>query len=80
MIEGNSVNRSFKTPVTIASREYRVLGTEKITLKTGLLYLYGKIAAFFLNIPTNRGDRPPSPPDFYVFCFSRKSPDLETPI
>jgi hypothetical protein len=34
----------------------------------------GKIAAFFLNIPTNRGDRAVSPPGFSVSHFSRKIP------
>ena len=41
---------------------------------------YRKAAAFFLHIPTGRGGRLASPLDFFVSCFSRKFPDLGTPI
>ena len=71
-IEGGSVNRCFKTPVMIADTGYR----KGLSRKLG----YGKIAALFLHIPTSRGDRPASPPDFSASRFSRNFSDLETPI
>jgi hypothetical protein len=70
-VEGGSVNRCFKTPVIIANTGYRKGPSQKLS--------YGKIAALFLHIPTGRGDRPASPPDFSASCFSRKFSDLEAP-
>jgi hypothetical protein len=63
---------SFKKPVIIANTGYR----KGLSRKLG----YGKIAALFLHIPTSRGDRPASPPDFSASRFSRNFSDLETPI
>jgi hypothetical protein len=71
-LEGGSVNRCFKTPVIIANTGYR----KGLSRKLGC----GKIAALFLHIPTSRGDRPASPPDFSASRFSRNFSDLETPI
>jgi hypothetical protein len=78
VLEGGSVNRCFlcfKTPVIIANTGYRRKGLSR---KLGC----GKIAALalFLHIPTSRGDRPASPPDFPASRFSRNFSDLETPI
>jgi hypothetical protein len=72
VVEGGSVNRCFKTPVIIANTGYR----KGLSRKLG----YGKIAALFLHIPTSRGDRPASPPNFSASRFSRNFYDLETPI
>jgi hypothetical protein len=71
-IEGGSVNRSFKTPVIIANTGHRKGPSRKLGC--------GKIAAHFLHIPTSRGDRSASPPDFSVSYFSRKFSDLDTHI
>jgi hypothetical protein len=67
-LEGGSVNRCFKTPVIIANTEYR----KGLSRKLGC----GKIAALFLHIPTSRGDRLASPPDFSASRFSRNFSDL----
>jgi hypothetical protein len=72
ILEGGSVNRFFKIPVIIANTGYR----KGLSRKPGC----GKIAALFLHIPTSRGDRPASPPNFSASRFSRKFSDLETPI
>jgi hypothetical protein len=67
-VEGGSVNRCFKTPVIITNTGYRKGLSRKLSC--------GKIAALFLHIPTSRGDRPASPPDFSESRFSRKFSDL----
>jgi hypothetical protein len=71
-LEGGSVNRCFKTPVITANTGYR----KRLSRKLGCR----KIAAHFLHIPTSRGDRSASPPDFPASYFSRNFSDLETPI
>jgi hypothetical protein len=59
-------------PVIIANAGHR----KELPRKLGC----GKIAAFFLHIPTSCGDRPASPPDFSASRFSRNFSDLEAPI
>ena len=71
-IEGGSVIRCFKKPVIIANTGYR----KGLSQKLGS----GKPEAFFLHIPTGRGGRSASPPEFSASYFSRKFSDLETPI
>jgi hypothetical protein len=74
LIEGGSANiiGVLKTPVIIANTGHR----KGLSRKLGC----GKIAPLFLHIPTSRGDRSASPPDFPASYFSRKFSDLETPI
>jgi hypothetical protein len=63
-LEGGSVNRCFKTPVIIANTGYR----KGLSRKLGC----GKIAALFLHVPTGRGDRPASPPEFFRISLFEK--------
>jgi hypothetical protein len=70
-VEGDSVNVAvcvFKTPVATANTGFR----KELPQKPGS----GKPTNFFLCIPTGRGDRSASPPEFSASHFSRKFPDL----
>ena len=63
---------------TSYNREYRA----RARYREGLFQKLdsGKRAAFSLHIPTSRGGRSASPPEFSASRFSRKFSDLGTPI